>query len=395
MKVLVLGGCGIQGRAALHELSQNPAVDRITSADIQPDLIHTFDFLDTTRIQSVGLDAGDPNALASILDPSVDVVIDFLPPPYVRIAAEAAIDRGVSLVNTNYGDDLLDLDSAARKRGIAILPECGLDPGIDLILYQHSLKDFEEVYKLHSYCGGIPEKAACDNPLNYKISWNIQAVLKSQVRDATLIADSQLVHIPAEDQHENSYIHPVEFPGLGTLEAIPNGNAVRYADLLNIRDHLTETGRYSLRWPGWCAFWGPMKKLGFLRDEPIKGLSEKVSPLEWVARLLEPQLQYKKGEKDLCVMVNTVEGLRKGKHQTMTCTLLIERDLVTGLMAMSMGVAYPACIAAEMIASGEIPQKGVLSPAVDVPSDPFLDRLKKRGIQVDETIEPSTEKPNP
>jgi len=382
MNVLVLGGCGIQGRAALHELSRNPAVGRITCADIQPDLIHTFDFLDTAKIKSVGLDAGDPNALASIMDPAVDVVIDFLPPSYVRTAAEAAIDCGVSLVNTNYGYDLLDLDSAAKERGIAILPECGLDPGIDLILYQYSLNDFEEVYKLHSYCGGIPEKAACDNPLHYKISWNIQAVLKSQVRDATLIADSQLVHIPAKDQHENPYIHPIEFPGLGTLEAIPNGNAVRYADLLNIRAHLTETGRYSLRWPGWCAFWHPMKKLGFLQDEPIVGLSDKVSPLEMVAKLLEPQLQYKKGEKDLCVMVNTVEGLRKGKHQKMTYALLIERDLVTGLMAMSMGVAYPACIAAEMIVTGEIAQKGVLSPAVDVSCDRFLARLKEKGIQI-------------
>jgi lysine 6-dehydrogenase len=138
-----------------------------------------------------------------------------------------------------------------------------------------------------------------------------------------------------------------------------------------------------------------MKKLGFLQDEPIVGLSDKVSPLQMVAKLLEPQLQYKEDEKDLCVMVNTVDGLRKGKHQTMTCTLWIERDLATGLMAMSMGVAYPACIAAEMIASREIPQKGVLSPAVDVPSDLFLERLKKRGIQVDETIEPSSEEPNP
>ena len=382
MRVLVLGGCGIQGRAALHDLTRNPAVEQVTCADLHPDLVHSFGFLDTNKIQAVQLDVGDPGKLASCMDGPVDVVLDFLPPQYVRTVAEAAIARGVHLVNTNYPYDLLDLDPAAKKRGITILPECGLDPGIDLILYNHSLAHFDEVSKLNSYCGGIPEKAACDNPLNYKISWNIQAVLKSQVRDATLIAESEIVHIPAKDQHENPYIHPIEFPGLGTLEAIPNGNAVRYADLLNIRAHLTETGRYSLRWPGWCAFWHPMKKLGFLQDEPIAGLSDKVSPLEMVAKLLEPQLQYKKGEKDLCVMVNTVEGLRKGKHQKMTYALLIERDLVTGLMAMSMGVAYPACIAAEMIVTGEIAHKGVLSPAVDVSCDRFLARLKEKGIQI-------------
>ncbi len=394
MKVLVLGGCGIQGRAALYDLSRNPAVEQVTSADIQPDLVHTFDFLDKTKIQAVGLDAGNPNALSSIMDDAFDVVLDFLPPQYIRTAAKAAIASGVSLVNTNYGYDLLDLDSAAKEKGVAILPECGLDPGIDLILYNYSLKYFDEVTALNSYCGGIPEKAACDNPLNYKISWNLTAVLRSQMRDATLLADSEIVNIPAEDQHENRFIHNIDFSGLGTLEAIPNGNAVHYADLLNIRGHLTDTGRYTLRWPGWCAFWNPMKKLGFLREEPIRGLSDNVSPLEMVAALLEPQLQYKDSEKDLCVMVNSVEGLRKGKHRTMTCALLIERDLETGLMAMSMGVAYPACIAAEMIVNGQISQKGVLSPAVDIPCDLFLDRLKKRGIHAAQMVEPSTGTPN-
>ena len=76
-------------------------------------------------------------------------------------------------------------------------------------------------------------------------------------------------------------------------------------------------------------------------------------------------------------MVNQAEGVRKGNYQIMTCSLLIERDLVTGLMAMSMGVAYPACIAAEMIVKGEITKKGILSSATDLPSDSFIDRLNK------------------
>ena len=387
MRVLVLGGCGIQGRAALYDLSRNSSVDQATCADIQPDLIHSFDFLDTAKIQPIGLDANDPNALASIMDNKFDIVLDFLPPQYIRTVAEAAIKSGVNLVNTNYAYDILDLDYAAKEKGISIIPECGLDPGIDLILYNHSLKYFDKVFKLNSYCGGIPEKAACDNPLKYKISWNMNAVLKSQIRDATLIADSEHVYIPAEDQHDNAFIHHIEFPELGTLEAIPNGNAVYYANLLKIDKNLTETGRYTLRWPGWCSFWNPLKKLGFLSDEPINGLSEKVSPLEMVAKLLEPQLQYDDSEKDLCVMVNKVEGVRKGKHQILTCSLLIERDLVTGLMAMSMGVAYPACIAAEMVVNGEITKKGVLSPAIDVPCDVFMGQLNKRGIKINETIE--------
>jgi lysine 6-dehydrogenase len=214
-------------------------------------------------------------------------------------------------------------------------------------------------------------------------------VLNSQKRDATLIADSELIYIPASDQHDNAFIHQIEFPDLGTLEAIPNGNAVHYAKLLNIAETLTETGRYALRWPGWCAFWSPMKKLGFLSHEPIQGLPHKISPFEFVSTILTPQLQYKEDEKDLALMVTIVEGLKEGARQTLTCSLVIERDLSTGLMAMNMGVAYPACVVAEMLMQGEIGQKGVLSPVTDVPSELFIDRLKKRGIEVNVKMEPS------
>ncbi|MGD9013397.1 MAG: saccharopine dehydrogenase C-terminal domain-containing protein, partial [Desulfobacterales bacterium] len=327
MKMLVLGGCGIQGRAALYDLSRNESVVHITCADIQPDIVDSFDFIDKAKIQSVRVDANDPKALASKMAEKFDVVLDFLPPQCVRTVAEAAIKSGVHLVNTNYAYDILDLHQAAKEKGIAIIPECGLDPGIDLIICNYGLKYFDEVSKLNSYCGGIPEKTACDNPLKYKISWNISAALKSQVRDATLIADAEIICIPAKDQHENAFIHTIEFPELGTLEAIPNGDAVRYAKLMKIADTLRETGRYALRWPGWCAFWAPLKKFGFLSDAPIKGLPGRMSPLEMVAKLLEPQLQYKDNEKDLCVMVNKVEGVKEGKQQRLTCSLMIERDL--------------------------------------------------------------------
>jgi len=387
MKVLVLGGCGIQGRAALYDLSRNPSVSQVTCADIQPDLIHSFDFLDTARILPVGLDANDPDALASIMDNDFDVVLDFLPPQCIRAVAETAITIGVQLVNTNYAYDILDLDKKAKEKGIAIIPECGLDPGIDLVIYQHGLMHFDEVHKINSYCGGIPEKSACDNPLNYKVSWNLDAVLKSQNRDATLVMDRKTIQIPAAHQHDNEFIHQIEFPGLGRLEAIPNGDAAYFCGLLDIEDNIIETGRYSLRWPGWCEFWKPMKELGFLDDTPIRDLPFTLTPNEFMVKLLAPQLQYKTNEKDLAVMLNVFEGLKDGRRISMTCSLSIERDLNTGLMAMSMGVAYPACIAAEMIVKGKIEKKGILSPAIDIPPGLFMDELKKRGIKAADNFE--------
>ena len=67
--------------------------------------------------------------------------------------------------------------------------------------------------------------------------------------------------------------------------------------------------------------------------------------------------------------------------------MLIERDLNTGLMAMSMGVGFTASIVAQMIAGGEITAAGVLTPVVHVPSRLFMDRLAERGIVVEEEEE--------
>ena len=130
-----------------------------------------------------------------------------------------------------------------------------------------------------------------------------------------------------------------------------------------------------------------MKKLGFLNHEPVSGLPYKISPFEFVSTILEQQLQYNENERDLSIMVNIVEGLRQGQRQTMTCSLLIKRDLSTGLMAMNMGVAYPACIVAEMIVNGEITKKGILSPATDIPGESFITRLTQKGIFINESIE--------
>ena len=123
MKVLVLGGCGIQARAALQDLSRNVSVDHATCADIQPELVHSFDFIDKAKIQIVRIDANDLNALASKMAEKFDVVLDFLPPHCIRTVAEAAIKSGVNLINTNYAYDILDLDHTVKEKGISIIPE--------------------------------------------------------------------------------------------------------------------------------------------------------------------------------------------------------------------------------------------------------------------------------
>ncbi len=381
MKVAVLGGCGIQGRTAVYDLSIQEEIEEVICADINFDDLHKIEnCADMTKITQIKLDVGNTDALENVFK-KVDVVVDLLPRFFLDNVHKAALTTKTSIVNSNYiyGGDA-DLDRKAKDAGISIMPECGLDPGIDLIIYGYTVKKFDEVHVINSYCGGFPDKKACTNPINYKVSWTWSGVLSSTMRDASLIKDGKIVDIPAMEQHDKANIHQINFPGLGELEAIPNGNATFFTDLLNVTKTIKETGRYSLRWPGWSAFWNPLKKLGFLSNEPVKGLACEVSPVQFLDKLMGPGLEYADDERDLVVMLNLFEGIKDGKKIRIVNRLLIKRDLNTGLMAMSQGVGYPASIVARMIANKEITRKGLLSPTKHIPYEPFMERLRDRGI---------------
>ena len=67
MNVLVLGGCGIQGKGALFDLSKNPFVDRIIYADLDPESIHSMNYIQHDRIIPAYLNAQDKPATVSLM----------------------------------------------------------------------------------------------------------------------------------------------------------------------------------------------------------------------------------------------------------------------------------------------------------------------------------------
>lgn len=384
MKILVLGGCGIQGRAAVYDLAGSAAVDEVICADANLDgFVELAPFTNMAKVRPVAVDANDQESLSKLFE-QADVAVDLLPRQFMENVCRAAIRSGVGVVNSNYAATIAHLNDEARDAGVSIMPECGLDPGIDLVLYGEARRRFDELTTINSYCGGIPERSACDNPLNYKISWVFEGVLASTKRRGQIIREGEVINIHSIRQHDPASVHEIDFPGLGTLEAIPNGDAVLFTDALGVTETIRETGRYSLRWPGWSAFWLPLKQLGFLGEDPVAGLPCEVSPYQMIDKLLGPQLQYQRNEKDLVAMLNIFEGKRNDQLIRLTSRLLIERNMKTGIMAMAQGVGYPAAIVAQMIAKGEIKEKGILSPMAHVPYSPFVDALRKRGIVVEE-----------
>ena len=118
MKILVLGGCGIQGRTALYDLASDEHVKEIICADIRFDELSKIkDFTDMSKIKEVRVDAKNKDDLINLYK-KVDVVIDLLPRDFNKFVNEAALEAKVSVVNTNYAYFPEQLDESAKKAGM-------------------------------------------------------------------------------------------------------------------------------------------------------------------------------------------------------------------------------------------------------------------------------------
>jgi saccharopine dehydrogenase-like NADP-dependent oxidoreductase len=388
MRFLVLG-CGMQGRAVAHDLSNNPEVKEIVCVDKSFERIEGIkDHLDMSRIRLETIDFSSRDSLTSLLkhEKNVDVLIDMLPARFAPEVSRTAVEIGVDLVNARYAQELpRDIAKNAVEKGITIMPEAGLDPGIDLILSGYGVSAIDDVYELHSMCGGFPAPQSIDNPLKYKIAWNFEDTLRSYRRGGRVISDGMVLEIPPEAQFDAEWLETVEVEGIGKLESFPNGDAVRYLEDLGIKGSIKDASRRTLRWPGHCDTWRALVALDFLSENPVPGLSGSISPFQFMVKHLEPRLQYKPQDEDLVVMRVIVGGVKDGRRVRNIFDLVDRRDLKTGLFAMNGTTGYTASITAQMIAKGVINRHGVLSPAKDIPYEPFLEELKKRGVRIRRT----------
>ena len=107
-----------------------------------------------------------------------------------------------------------------------------------------------------------------------------------------------------------------------------------------------------MRYPGHCAFWRVVAALGLLDDGTVDVDGVQVDRRRFLARALEPRLQYADDERDVAILRVEVEGVRDGTARRVVHQVIDRRDLATGLTAMSRTVGYAASIGAQMIGAG-------------------------------------------
>jgi saccharopine dehydrogenase (NADP+, L-glutamate forming) len=393
---------------------------------------------DAVNGEALSLDVKDAAALEELVK-GADLVLSMVPYAHHVAVARLCLKHGRSFVSTSYvSPEMRALDSGAKKAGIILLNEVGLDPGIDHMSAMriiHRIKDAGgEVESFRSFCGGLPAPEANDNPFGYKFSWSPRGVVLAGKREAQFLMNGGTVRVAPEELFKEYWMADIE--GLGEFESYPNGNSLPYIETYDIPAAQTLI-RGTYRYPGWCDTWVAIKKLGLL-DEPEKDLSgltfagltaslvggsakslkkdlaafvglpedsEVVGRLEWLgllgdeklplergslldvlaARLLE-KLVYAPGERDMIVLRHEFVA-KYAKRKEKLLSTFVGYGEAGGTTAMAKTVGLPAAIASRMVLEGRITEKGVHIPVTPDIYEPILDELESVGISFKEESE--------
>jgi saccharopine dehydrogenase (NADP+, L-glutamate forming)/spermidine synthase len=182
------------------------------------------------------------------------------------VVGRHCVEHGVPMVTTSYvSDEMRALDAEARNRGVLLLNECGLDPGIDHMMAVEVIRRVEReggrITSFVSYCGGLPAPESADNPLRYKMSWSPRGVLVAARSPVRFLRGGEIV------EHPTPYLPggaaAVHVPGAPALEGYPNRDSVPYRALYGL-EHAHDVLRGTLRYPGWCETLEALLRLGLL-----------------------------------------------------------------------------------------------------------------------------------
>lgn len=299
-----------------------------------------------------------------------DVAVSMLPAEHHVPIAQAAMSNGAHFVSSSYiSPEMRALDEPARERGLVLVNEVGLDPGIDHLMAHWLVSDYrkakaydaDNVLSFTSYCGGIPAEP---NAFRYKFSWSPLGVLKALRSPSRSLKGFTELKVQRPWDAISRYDAPLPKPE--SFEVYPNRDSLPF-----LRDYrfdpdwkVKDFVRGTLRLNGWADAWAPV----FAEIERLDGADAATSD----ARLKEMSDQfwrensYAEGEADRVVLFVSLKAEKDGKavyHKTWA----LDAEGDSRGTAMARLVSLPVSLAVESVQRREIPA-GV-HPA---PRDPKL-----------------------
>jgi lysine 6-dehydrogenase len=377
MRMLVLGA-GMQGSACAYDLLSNTDHE-VVIADLHPDNLPPFleAYRGSERLTLVRLDANDRAAVRGVMNGAAAVMSAF--PYYLNLGMSvAAVDSGAHFCDLGGNTEIVlrqkELHQRAQQRGVSVIADCGLAPGMVNILAGHGIRQLDRPTAVYIKVGGLPQNP--EPPLNYQIVYSLEGVLDYYTTPSWVLREGQPVQMRALSEIED-----LEFPGVGVLEAFHTAGglstmAQSFAGKLHTMEYKT------LRYPGHARTMEAIRDLGLLELEPVQVEGHPVVPRQLFMATAGPRLRKDpRTSPDLVALRVEVEGEKDGEEVRFRWDLLDRLDPATGLTAMMRTTGFSLAITGALQAGGQIPS-GVWTPDEAVPAEEYIAALAERGVNI-------------
>jgi lysine 6-dehydrogenase len=292
--------------------------------------------------------------------------------------AEQAVEAGVHFSDLGGNTEIVfkqkTLDLEAKKKGITVIPDCGLAPGMVNILAEHAINQLDKVDTVRIFVGGLPQDP--EPPLNYQIVYSLEGVLDYYTTLSWVLREGKRTQVKALSEVEK-----VRFDGtVGELEGFHTAGglstmAFRYEGKIPTMEYKT------LRYPGHASIMEAIRELGLLEMNPVDVKGVKVVPRDLVVAAMGPRLTKPNG-KDLVALRVFAEGTKDGKRKKVGWELVDFYDEKHDISAMERSTGYSLSITGQMQARGEIGKAGVFTPDEAIPAETYVSELAKRGVEI-------------
>jgi lysine 6-dehydrogenase len=383
MRFLVIGA-GKQGSACALDLLQQTQVTKVILADKAADRLpdSLTPFTADARLEMRRLDLNDEAAVRAAMA-GVQSVLSAAPYYFNEPLAKLAIESGAHFADLGGNTEIVfqqkKLDGAAKAKGVSVIPDCGLAPGMVNILAGEGIRRLDSVDKVKIYVGGLPQHP--EPPLNYMVVYSLEGALDYYTTPSWVLRDSKRAQVDALSELED-----VSFPApVGTLEAFHTGGGIStmpfaWEGKIPVMEYKT------LRYPGHAAIMRPIRDLGLLDNTPIEmnGGGHKISPRQAFIASVSPKLTKPQG-KDLVALRVDVTGTKNGKPAGWRWQMVDRYDETRRVTAMMRTTGYSLAITGLMQVDGRVAQKGVRTPDECVPADAYVAELAGRGVMIHES----------
>jgi lysine 6-dehydrogenase len=383
MKAVVLG-CGLQGVAAAYDLIRYGGAAQLRLVDVRPSLARAAAqrlrrLLPSAQsvITTAAVDLRDENRVAEIVA-AHDVALSAVP-YYLNLGiARACVAARVHFCdlggNTDVVRQQLQLHEPARAAGIALVPDCGLMPGMGTTLAMSAIARVPHAHTVRIFVGGLPVRPI--PPLNYKLVFSIEGLTNEYDGPVYLLRQGRVQQAECLGELEE-----IEVPGIGTLEAFLTSGGASTAPW-SLEGTLQRFEEKTLRYPGHCQRIRLLRDLGFLSQEPVRVARTRVVPRALFHALVRPRIDFP-DEPDFVVLRVDCAGEQAGKPVMLRQELIDRMDPETGFSAMQRTTGFAAAIVASLLARGHV-APGAVPLERSVPPGLFIEELGKRGFNLRE-----------